>query len=329
MLGDIYLNQPGRSPWTPFSEDFSGDLRGNGHKVFGLFIDGSCDQCNLALFERVVGGAIRNMIFVEPKIYSSGRGSNAGLITGELIDGEVTGIVWIGGRIENTGRGSGDLTQSIFFLPYSGIVASSTGDSLVQVLAINVTQLGTSNEGRVAIGVASNNDGIVQVIANNVTQSEVTGNEADTGVAASRNTRGTIQSIVNNVNQAGGSNARIGIAVASNIAGTVQAISNNVNQAGGSLANIGSAVAFNSDGTAQGIAKNVSQIGGGGIVNEDGTVQERELTEQDKASSLDQLGLTLLQDDWTTGNSSQYPMLVDMDGGYQDMQRLSPEFGKP
>ena len=43
VLGDIYLNQPGRSPWTPFSGDFSGDLWGNGHKVFGLFINDNHD----------------------------------------------------------------------------------------------------------------------------------------------------------------------------------------------------------------------------------------------------------------------------------------------
>ena len=106
-----------------------------------------------------------------------------------------------------------------------------------------------------------------------------------------------------------------------------KAISNNVNQAGGSLAIIGIDVASDSDSnTAQSLARNVNQTGGRRVDNEDGTVQEWLLTEQDKTSSLNQLGLTLLQDDWTTGNSSQYPMLVDMDGGYQDMQRLSPEF---
>ena len=325
VLGDIYLNQPGRSPWTPFSEDFSGDLRGNGHKVFGLFIDDSRDESNLGLFKRVVGGAIRNLIFVEPKIYSSGKGSNAGLVTGELVDGEVTGIVWIGGRIENTGSSNFNPPQVQFLVPDSGIVAFTTGSSLVQVLAINITQLGTSHSSRMAVGVGVNHDGIVQVIANNVTQSQP-GNEAFTSIAVAANQRGTVQSIVSNVNQVGGNNAVISIAVTSNTAGIAQAISNNVNQAGGGTATIGIVVVSDSDATAQSVARNVNQTGGVGFDNEDGTVQEWLLTEQDKTSSLNQLGLTLLQNDWTTGNSSQYPMLVDMDGGYQDMQRLSPEF---
>ena len=326
VLGDIYLDQPGRSPWTPFSGDFSGDLQGNGHKVFGLFINDSRDSSNLGLFKRVVGGSVRGLVIVEPKIYSSGRGSNAGLVAGELVDGDVTGIVWIGGRIENTGLANSDALRPLFFDPYSGIVAVTTGSSLVQVLAINITQLGTSHSGGMAVGVASNRDGIVQVIANNVTQGQP-GNDALTSIAVAVNQRGTVQSVVNNVNQVGGgSNAVISIAVASNTAGIAQAISNNVNQAGTGTTNIGIAVVSGSDATAQSLARNVSQTGGVGFDNEDGTVQEWLLTEQDKSSSLNQLGLTLLQDDWTTGNNTQYPMLVDMDGGYQDMQRLSPEF---
>ena len=86
----------------------------------------------------------------------------------------------------------------------------------------------------------------------------------------------------------------------------------------------------NAGGVVEAWAQNVTQsgrnVGIGAGFNYNRTAEGKWLTETDKAKNLTQPGLLTRQGDWTTGNTTQYPMLVDLDGGHQDIQRLSPEF---
>ena len=103
-----------------------------------------------------------------------------------------------------------------------------------------------------------------------------------------------------------------------------------VTQIQASCAGIGAG--FFAGGLSQAVAQNVNQSTSGftgiaaGVKVLSGISEGLLLSETHKACNLTQLGLTINQEDWTTGNDNQYPMLVDLDGGYQDMQRLSPDF---
>ena len=120
-----------------------------------------------------------------------------------------------------------------------------------------------------------------------------------------------------------------GIAAAYNKDGKTQAVARSVTQIRARYAGIGAG--YIKGGISQAVAQNVKQptssfTGIGAGFTSSGKAEGRLLTEADKTGKLNQLDLTEKQEDWTTGNHCQYPMLVDLDGGYQDMQRLSPEF---
>ena len=192
------------------------------------------------------------------------------------------------------------------------------GTGTAQAVAQDVTQTQTGGKNaRIGIG-AGVNFGTAQAVAQSVTQTQTGGNDARVGIGAGVN-YGIAQAVAQNVTQTQTrGSAGIGIGAGEN-KGTAQAVAQNVIQRStGDSACIGIGAGVNS-GTAQAVAQNVNQTRGG-------TAQGIEVTEaQLRTYSLDQLGLTEKQEDWITGDN-QYPMLFDLDGGYQDMQRLSPEF---
>ena len=175
----------------------------------------------------------------------------------------------------------------------------SRGRTPVRALAHRVTQMAGFNS-KMGIG-AGFNEGISQAIAHNVDQ----------------NTREH--------------NVTMGIGGGRNLI-FAQALAVNVNQTGGYYIGIGGGYNHLQ---AQAVVLNRNQVGISGHIgisggrknpayprdNED-PVTPTEL----RTFNLTQLGFTKYQKDWTVGSTAQYPMLVDLDGGYQDMQRLSAEF---
>ena len=213
--------------------------------------------------------------------------------------------------------------------------------STAQAVAQSVTQTATRDYADIGIGAGHNYRATAQGVAQAIIQN-VTGNHADIGIGAGHNYRATAQGVAQNVTQAvTGDRAKIGIGTGDNTGfyagSTAQGVAQNVTQSvTGNYAYIGIGAGYNDiRSTAQGMVQDVIQsvtgsyayIGiGAGYNNYGSTARGKLLTEADKSRKLTQLGLITKQEDWTTGNTTQFPMLKGLGGGYQDMQRLSSEF---
>ena len=261
--------------------------------------------------------------------------------------------------MENTG---GSILNGQTIRPSLGVVSFNRG--YVEVLAQNITQTVSSNHARMGIG-AGFNFGTVRAMAQNTTQNGLAsfvsigvgagindgtgrvqgiaqgitqiipqspfGMWGYLGVGAGINrVNGTAQGVAQDISQTALRNpAYIGIGAGSNL-GTAQGVAQTVTQSTGYTAAVGIGAGKN-QGTAQGVAQDVTRIlegnaqTGVGAGSNTGTAEGKLLTSNNKAISLTGLGLTVRQQDWVTSNTT-FPMLRGMDGGYQDMQRLSLEF---
>ena len=388
LTENIYLNETGRSPWTPFPS-FNGILDGKGLAIYGLNIIENTDNENSGLFRRQ-DGEVKNLVFIDPQIVANGNGVYLGLVAGEN-NGNVTGIVWQGGRMEHKGSRTGNSPS--YRYPSSGVVGQNLFGGRVKALALDVTQTASGDYSSAGIGAGDNfgtaqgvaqdvnqtasgdsfragigagenygtaqgvaqnvtqtasgdysyagigagfNEGTAQGVAQNVTQTALRDNSY-AGIGAGDN-RGTAQGVAQDVTQtASGDHSRAGIGAGFNY-GTAQGVAQDVTQTAlGNYSRAGIGAGFNygtAQGVAQGVALDVTQTASGyrsragigaGFNDDGGMARGKKVTgEQLKAYNLTQLGLSR-QNDWTAGDLTQFPMLVDLDG-YQDMQRLSPEF---
>ena len=357
VTGDIHL-ETAHSPWPPFPS-FSGVLNGQGHAIHGLTIRETRRDVSSGLFRNQTG-TIRDLVFIEPDIVVSGDGVSQGLVAGEN-SGNITGIVWLGGKMDSTGGhigipGSNDLKRH-----FQGVVGKNYRTGWVEVMARDVTQITLEGFATTGVGAGFNSGGMVQTVALNVTQTSL-GSEAFTGIGVGRQVNGTTQVVAQDVAQTSrGESAWTGTGVGSGVGGTVQVVAQDVIQASsGNNADTGIGTGRQAGGTTQVVAQDVIQTSSGnnadtgvGIgVNSEGTIQvvAQDVTQtssgqgsetnigvgrgaagqvvvnQAQNSTRTRAILTSKTEDWNHGNNTQYPMLVDLNGGYQDMQRLSPEF---
>ena len=291
---NVYLNG---SPWTPFPS-FNGTLDGSKYAIYGLHIEENRTNANSGLFIDQ-SGAIRDLVFIHPELEARSNGVYLGLVAGEN-SGNVTGIVWQGGRMEHTGAPKGSR------YPLLGVVGKNLAGGRVEAVAQGVNQTATGNYARIGIGAGLSEDrnSAAQGLAQAVNQTAM-GNSIYIGIGAGRN-KGTAQGVAQAVTQTAiGSATSIGIGIGAGINWKIaQGVAQDITQTGGNPDNINIGAGRSSGGQVQ--------------------VQGIRLTEADKAKNLNQLNLTT--DDWTSGTMTQYPMLVDLNGGFQDMRRLSSKF---
>ncbi len=320
-----------------------------------VFIDPEVVANGNGVYQGLVAG--ENNGNVTGIVWQGGQMSNMGTRTGSPGNYRypalgVVGKSLIGGRVETMAQ-SVSQTVTGNHGTRVGIGAGLNVAGTVQVVAQGVNQTATGNGSNVGIGAGWNEEtaqsigGTVQVVAQGVEQT-ATGNNPIIGIGTAWN-EGTVQVVAQGVNQtATGNNPIIGIGAGQNretVQVVAQGVSQTVTEDNGYIG-IG---AGTSNDNSQAVAHDVTQLGdntgigiGAGFegtrsrthrtqgvaINEPPIKDyDRFFTEAEaKRLNLTELGLTINQQDWIAGNTTQYPMLVDLDGGYQDMQRLSPEF---
>ncbi|WOG27433.1 hypothetical protein [Endozoicomonas sp. 8E] len=121
LLSDIDLSQ--FTPWKPIgntSIPFSLTLYGNGHVISGLKVSTSTHNTASGLFGSLQNSTIRQILFKQPKVTSTGFTSPAGALVGELKGSRIEEVVNYAGTVRASGPHS-----------HSGGLAGSVSDSVI------------------------------------------------------------------------------------------------------------------------------------------------------------------------------------------------------
>ncbi|MGI9283535.1 MAG: hypothetical protein ACR2PX_28480 [Endozoicomonas sp.] len=113
LVEDIDLGQPEngtlRSPWETVGKHnnpFEGTLDGDGHIIYGLNVTTKGNGEPAGLFGFMRGAKVRHLMFVRPWVLSTGEGSPAGAVVGEMEHSEISQSINYLGQVETNGSRS-------------------------------------------------------------------------------------------------------------------------------------------------------------------------------------------------------------------------------
>ena len=117
LMENIYLNVSGRSPWSPIGsldQPFNGTLDGNNRFIYGLNVITTGNNQPAGLFGFIREARVQRLVLDQPYVLSTGNGSPAGAVAGEMERSHVTDSINSFGQVRTEGHRSGTFSNYLY-----------------------------------------------------------------------------------------------------------------------------------------------------------------------------------------------------------------------
>ena len=131
LIGDITLTGT-QNPIGSLHPPLSLTLNGNGHVISGLNVITEEVRTPAGLFGFLVNSWVHNLFLNQPAVLSTGNGSPAGAVVGEMVNSTVTDVINHLGTIKTDGRVSGVSDRDIRYPSAGGLVGWARDRSRVE-----------------------------------------------------------------------------------------------------------------------------------------------------------------------------------------------------
>ena len=181
LIGDITLTGT-QNPIGSLQPPLSLTLNGNGHVISGLNVITEEVRTPAGLFGFLVNSRVHNLFLNQPAVLSTGDGSPAGAVVGEMDNSTVEDVINYNGTVKTDGERSG-VPSNYHFSDAGGLVGRARDRSRVE----NTLNTGTvrTNKGRANAGGAVGKASLSSTVSGNLNTGTVrtSGLYADAGGA--------------------------------------------------------------------------------------------------------------------------------------------------